>query len=358
MPQPCKTLLLLVAFVALIHSAAAQKAPRPEVPLTPEERTSVIEGAIAKLNEFYVFPETAEKMAAALRAHFALKDYDTLATGKDFARKLTADLREVSRDKHLSVNFMPAGAPDRAPGEHTPEELKAHREFLEKINFGFEKAERMQGNIGYIDIRGFVPPDLGGETATATMTFIANTDALIVDLRRNRGGEPAMIAYVLSYLFDEPTHLNDIWERKDNKTQQWWTMPRVPGLRFGGKKPVFVLTSKDTFSGGEEFAYNLKNLKRATLIGETTKGGAHPSQPWKIASRFVMELPYARAINPITHTNWEGTGVTPDIAQPADQALDTGYKLAVEKLVALTHEPRQKDQLQKILAKLKSTPMP
>jgi len=344
----------LDAFVIgeLALSAAAQTGP-PDFQVTPEERSTVIEQTMAKLNEIYVFPDVAKKMEDALRARSEKREYDAITSAKDFAEKLTADLREVSHDKHLSVMFFQDGAREPSPGGPSVEEIAAQRPFMEKLNFGFEKVERMQGNIGYVDIRGFVPPAMGGETASAAMTFLANTDALIVDLRKNGGGEPAMIAYVLSYLFDEPTHLNDIYERGGDKTQQWWTIPYVPGLRFGGKKPVYVLTSSHTFSGGEEFAYNLKNLKRATLIGEKTGGGAHPSRPVKVSDHFMIELPYARAINPITHTNWEGTGVAPDIEKPADQALDAAYWMAVEKTVETTSNPRQKEQLQKMLEERK-----
>jgi C-terminal processing protease CtpA/Prc len=185
------------------------------------------------------------------------------------------------------------------------------------------------------------------------MSFVANTDALIVDLRKNRGGEPAMVAYVLSYLFDQATHLNDMVHRLEGRTQQWWTRSDVPGQRYGGKKPVFVLTSSKTFSGGEEFAYDLKNLKRATIIGETTKGGAHDSRPVKVGDRFIMELPFARAVNPITQTNWEGTGVEPDLASPADQSLNLAYRLAIKEIISTTNNTRQKEQLESLLEKAK-----
>ena len=309
----------------------------------------MIEGSIAKLNEMYVFAETAKKMEDAIRARVAKREYDAIISAKEFARKLTSDLREISHDKHLRVMYFRDGAREPSPNGPSAEEIKAQRPFMEKLNFGFEKVERMQGNVGYLEVRGFVPPSLGGETASAAMTLLAHTDALIIDLRRNQGGEPAMIAYLLTYLFDEPTHLNDIYERRGDKTQQWWTLPYVPGLRFGGQKPVYVLTSRQTFSGAEEFAYNLKNLKRATLVGETTGGGAHPSRPVKVSDRFMLELPYARAINPVTRTNWEGTGVQPDIEKPAEQALDTAYLAAIEKILATTDNPRQKEQLQRML---------
>jgi len=329
--------------------------PAPVVPpVTAEERRAAIEGAIANLNAMYVFPDAAKSIEAALRARLAKQEYDLLNDGQEFAKKLTADLRAASNDKHLGLTFFPEGAREISPENLSEPEKAAQRDFLQKINFGFEKAERMHGNVGFLDIRGFVPASFGAETASAAMSFVANTDALIVDLRQNRGGEPAMIAYVLSYLFDEPTHLNDMYQRQGEKTQQWWTLPHVPGQSYGGKKPVFVLTSSRTFSGGEEFAYDLKSLKRATIIGETTKGGAHDSRPVKVSDRFMMELPFAEAVNPITKTNWEGTGVEPDIPAPADQALDVAYRMAVEKIISATTNSRQKEQLQRLLEEMKA----
>ena len=339
----------ILLIVLLGKQSSAQKHAPPEKPITAEERSAVIDSVLAKLNEMYVFPETAKKMETAVRARAAQKEYDSLENGQEFARKLTADLREESQDKHLSVMFFPQGAREISPENLSEQEKAAQREYLQKINFGFEKGERMQGNVGYLQIDGFVPAGLGSETASAAMSFVANADALIIDLRKNRGGEPEMVAYVLSYLFDEPTHVNDMYHRQGERTQQWWTLSHVPGRRYGGKKPVFVLTSSKTFSGGEEFAYDLKNLKRATIIGEKTKGGAHDSRPVKVSDRFMIELPFARAISPITQTNWEGIGVEPDIAKPADQALDVAYRMAIEKIISTTNNARQKEQLQKML---------
>ena len=168
-------------------------------------------------------------------------------------------------------------------------------------------------------------------TAVAAMNFLAHADAIIIDLRENGGGDPKMIALVSTYLFSKPTHLNDLWERKSNTTQQYWTLPYVPGDRLDGK-PAYVLTSKRTFSGAEEFSYNLKNLKRATIVGETTGGGAHPVRGQRIDDHFIIGVPFARAINPISKTNWEGTGVEPDVKVPAAEALATAQKLAIEKL--------------------------
>jgi len=351
-----KTIARLAAVLFLfVTSSYAQFGPPPDFTITQAERKQVIDNAIARLHQYYVFPEVATKMEQAVRARAAKGEYDSITSAKELAQKLTADLREVSKDGHLGVYHHKDIVPDKPfLANPTPEELEKQRTFASKVNYGFEKVERLQGNIGVIDIRGFMPPDIGGDTGAAAMNFIANTDALIVDLRNNGGGEPAMIAFLTSYLFDEPTHLNDIYERFTDKTQQFWTNQYVPGPRFGGKKPVFVLTSKKTFSGGEEFTYNLKNLKRATIIGETTGGGAHPVNGVKISDHFEIGVPFARAISPITKTNWEGTGVTPDIALPADQAFDRAYLMALEQVIAATADPQRKNGLQKLLDQKKS----
>ena len=344
-----KTRIAVLAAV-LTFPLFAQYGPEPDFTVTSAERKQVIDNSIAKLNEIYVFPETAKKMEQAVRARAAKGEYDKITSARELADKLTADFREVSKDKHLGVKYSNNPIPDRPFNETpSPEQIEQQKAFAAKVNYGFEKVERMQGNIGYVDIRGFIPPEVAGETGAAAMTFVASTDALIVDLRFNGGGEPSMIAFLTSYLFDEPTHLNDIYTRLDDSTQQWWTSPFVPGRRFGGKKPVFVLTSSRTFSGGEEFAYNLKNLKRGTILGETTGGGAHPVNGVKVSEHFEIGVPFARAISPVTKTNWEGTGVSPDISIPAPQALDHAYLLALEQVVAATTDPQRKAGLQRVL---------
>jgi C-terminal processing protease CtpA/Prc len=231
-----------------------------------------------------------------------------------------------------------------------PVEAKRRQRFERLVNHGFDKVERLDGNVGYLEMRGFLSPDIGGDTAAAAMTFVADTDALIVDLRRNGGGEPSMVALVSSYLFDaKPVHLNDLWWRKDGATHQFWTLPHVPGRRFGPEKPVFVLTSKRTFSAAEEFAYNLKTLKRATLVGETTGGGAHPGGPRRLTDHFFIWVPRGRAINPITRTNWEGTGVKPDVEVPAALALETAHLLALRDTLKRADDPEMKEDLQRAI---------
>jgi hypothetical protein len=336
-------------------SAQAQpiRADQPDTAIDAARRARLLEGTIAALNRSYVFPEVAKKMETALRAKEQAGGYAALGSGAAFARTLTDDLLAVSQDRHLRVLYSfdklpPDGDPTVAP---PAEEMRRQREFLRSINYGFDKVERLPGNIGYIELRSFTSPDLAGATASAAMTFIADTDALIVDLRRNGGGDPAMVAYLSSYLFDTRTHLNDLYWRERDRTDEFWTRDDVPGKRYGQTRPVYVLTSKRTFSGAEEFSYNLKHLKRATLVGEATGGGAHPGGPRRIDDNFAVWVPGGRAINPVTKTNWEGTGVAPDVQAPAERALDVAQGLALKALLAKAEGP-QKAALQRRIDEL------
>jgi len=293
-------------------------------------RARVIDGVVANLNEFYVYPESAKKMEEALRERQKKGAYDAVTDGEKFATMLTDDLQQVSHDKHLHVMFSPEVLPKGEP-KRTPDDEARMRTELERDNCAFEKVERLPSNIGYLKFNAFLDPVICGPTAMAAMNFLGNVDAIIFDLRANGGGDPKMIAFISTYLFGEPTHLNDLYNRKEDSTTQYWTMPYVPGKRLTGK-PVFVLTSKRTFSGAEEFSYNLKNLKRATIIGETTGGGAHPVSGHRVDDHFMIGVPFAKAVNPISKTNWEGTGVEPDVKVPAVEALDVAKKMAAEQI--------------------------
>jgi len=297
-------------------------------------RAKVIDGAIAQLDSFYVFPEVAKRIADSLRYWNAHGRYDSYAKSMSFAVKLNEDVRALSHDKHMRVDYSirpftprPATAAPPAP---TPEDVARAQAQMDNMNCGFVKVEQLEGNVGYLRFDGFFDVGACGPTASAAMNFIAGTKALIVDMRQNGGGQPAMVSYVASYLFSKRTHLNDLWERRTGHTEEFWTRDDVPGRKFGGEKPVYVLTSSNTFSGAEEFTYNLKTQKRATIVGETTGGGAHPVSGHPIDQHFIIGVPFARAINPITHTNWEGTGIEPDVKVPAADALTTALRLIRE----------------------------
>jgi hypothetical protein len=293
-------------------------------------RKRVIAGVTDKLNENYVFPDTAKKMEAALRKADRRGEYKDISNGDDLARLLTSQLQDVSRDKHLRVTFNPFAMPPSAAPAGPP---------MSRDGCGFEKAERLPGNVGYVKLNQFGHPNSCKEIAAAAMAFIANADAVIFDLRDNGGGHPDMVAFLSSYLFAQRTHLNDFWTRRNNETRESWTSEEVPGTKFT-TQPVYVLTARRTFSGAEEFSYNLKHLKRATIVGEVTGGGAHPVRFQPIDDRFSIGVPDARPINAVTKTNWEGTGVEPDVKVAASEALTTAQRLAAEKVVADRSRPQ------------------
>jgi C-terminal processing protease CtpA/Prc len=313
------------------HPAVAQQAP-PDMTIDSATRATVVDNLIKELNEAYVFADVAKKMEADLRKRQSAKEYDSIVSGQAFAKKLTDDLQAISKDKHLRVRFSEQPIPVRTQrGEPTEAEREQNRWFSRRVNFGFERVERMNGNIGYVDLRGFSDHEAGADTVASAMKFLENTEALIFDLRQNGGGNPFMVALISSYLFsDKPVHLNSLYWRKGDKTDEFWTKPELAKSKFPNKD-VYVLTANRTFSAGEEFTYNLKNLKRATIIGETTGGGAHPGGSQRLHEHFSAFIPEGRAINPISKTNWEGTGVEPDIKVPKEQALKVAYLAALKK---------------------------
>jgi hypothetical protein len=339
------------AFLILPGAAPAQvliKRDGPPLPLDAAGRKEAIDGILKEIGERYVFPEVAEKMKKAVRRREQNKEYDAIKTGQELAEKLTAHLQEVSHDKHLRVMCSTDKLPrPRERNSLSAEERERFRAMMRRTNAGFEKVERLAGNVGYLELRGFMDPEVAAEPAAAAMNFLANTDALIIDLRRNGGGSPKGVALLCSYLFDDrPVHLNDLYWRKGDRTEEFWTLKEVAGKRYLGKD-VYVLTSARTFSGAEEFCYNLKNLKRVTLVGETTGGGAHPGGAVPVGDHFAVFVPTGRAINPITKTNWEGIGVTPDVAVPADKALETAHERAVQKLLDTAKDEEVRRQIRR-----------
>lgn len=305
-------------------------------PLDAAARQQTVDAVARQLTAFYVYPALAAKMNAAIADHSKHGDYSGITDGGEFAQVLTRDLRAVSHDGHLRVDYQPfkmPGAPATSePHRPSAAEIALDRQELERSNCEFKKIEVLPGNIGYLKFDEFADPAICGPTVTAAMNFLAHTDALIIDLRENGGGDPEMVQLVASYLFDHPTHINDIYDRHEDSTHQSWTLAFVSGPRIAA--PVYVLTARRTFSGAEEFTYDLQTQKRATVIGEVTGGGAHPVRGYPAGDHFMIGVPFARAINPITHKDWEGTGVEPDIKVPAADALATAQKLAADRLAA------------------------
>lgn len=321
--------------------AKAQLPQMDDIPVDGKTQLEIIDSVSAALNEVYIFADVAKKMEKHIRNQYKKNAYKDLTTMQMFTEQLTKDLVSISHDRHLSVR---TGTPEMlariCSEDPTNDEIQQMHKEQAYRNYGFEKIERMMGNVGYLKFNNFINTEYAGQTAIAAMNFLANCDAIIFDLRDNGGGSPTMIQLISSYLFKEPVHLNSFYIRYEDTTEQYWTQQYVDGPKILDAD-VYILTSQYTFSAAEEFTYNLKNLKRATIVGETTGGGAHP-----VIYRCFNELncgiklPYGRAINPITGTNWEGTGVEPDISVPRDQALDKAYLEALKKIKENTTDER------------------
>jgi hypothetical protein len=328
--------------------AHGQTAITQPPPIDEKTQTLIIDSACTALNEYYVFPDVAKNMEKLIRANLKSGKYKNITNVSEFSERLTTDLQSVSHDKHLRVRPAPPRPAVNAPNVSPEEEQRRQLERYRKANYGFKKVEILPGNIGYLDFRNFAETSFGEAAATAisAMNFLAYVDAIIFDMRQNGGGSPSMIQLISSYLFEEPVHLNSFYIRKTDEIQQFWTPGHVQGRKMTDI-PVYVLTSGFTFSGAEEFTYNLKNLKRGTIIGETTGGGAHPVQGHVFENLPVLiTVPYGRAVNPITKTNWEGTGVEPDIKVPTDQALTVARTEALKKLLAKETDVSRKSEIE------------
>lgn len=329
-------LTLFVLLVAAPCSAQRRMAVGQDdsMPASTEFKAAAVDSVSWALNKTYVFEDVAKEIEKHIRRKLKKGDYDDLETVQEFARQLTEDMREISSDRHLGVQFMSDELLEEyQQGDEDPD--VAHQLAFErgrKRNFEFKKLEILDGNVGYLKLNGFNDTSLSGPTAIAAMNFLGYTDALIIDLTENGGGSPSLIQTIMAYLLDGSTHLNSFYIRDGDSLQQFWSAPYVPGPKMVDTE-LYVLTSSHTFSAAEEFTYNVKNLERGTIVGETTGGGAHPVTSYLFPSlNMGMRVSFGRAINPVSGTNWEGTGVAPDIEVPADQAFDAAYLDALGKL--------------------------
>lgn len=320
-----RTLSLFLVFVASV-AASAQN-------LTAAERTSAVQSLADAFESRYVFKDLATKGATELRKNLKEGRYDSLSDGGALAKTLNDELNALCKDAHLRVRYSAQKLPARADrAEPSAEEERARAQMIRERNMGYETAKRLDGNVGYLEVRSFMAGVEAARPANAAMEFLAETDALIIDLRGNGGGDPEGVRLLCSYLFGKkPVHLNSLYFREGDRTIEFWTLEDLPGPRYLDK-PVFVLVGPRTGSGAEEFTYNLQNLKRATIVGKPTWGGANPGGTVRLTDHFSAFIPVGRAINPYTKTNWEGTGVIPDVDAPEADALETAHRLALEAI--------------------------
>jgi hypothetical protein len=297
--------------------------------LTSSARTDVIESIVNLMRTRYVSPDIGNRVAAQMLADLASGRWTAMTKPEEFAASVTSRLRELAQDGHLALDYSPKPLPaDAAAAEQSFSAAEMERCYGAQINYGFNRLERLEGNIGYLDLRVFAPASTAGDVAASAMTFLAQSNALIIDLRNNGGGHGEMVQLLAGYLFNDARQLSGKYDRPTDTHTFSMTPAWVPGRRFGPDKPVYVLISRKTFSAAEGFAYDLKALQRVKVVGESSGGGAHPFEYRRVHDHFVLSLAEGRSINPITGGNWQGTGVQPDVQVESDRALETALQLA------------------------------
>jgi len=325
----CAVLVLLLAAIGIGQSQpdSADAQTRQGAALDEAARRRVLDAAIANIKQYYFDTHVAQKTVEALLAHAKAGDDHSATDGAAFADLLTRQMREASHDMHLEMVYSEDNLPEHPPVQ-TPEALARYRQRMEQEHCMFRKAEILPHNIGYLKLDFFPDTSVCLSTATAAMASLNGADALIFDLRENSGGFQNMVSLIAAYLFDHPEYM---YSPREAPNEESWTRSPVPGNKLADK-PVYILTSASTWSGAECFSYDLKMLKRVTLVGEITRGGAHAGAFHRIDDHFGMGIPEVKAINPFGKADWEGVGVEPDVKVKAADALEAAEKLAESRL--------------------------
>jgi len=346
-------ILLIVIFLGFPGTTIAQEA---EAKIDANEQKLVIDSVAKIMKERYVFPDKGEEIGDLVRKNLKEGKYNDIEDPQQFAMKLTNDLRIVNNDKHISVLYAPEmiAMVKKAKEDGNNKKLEEYEKRMNEYNnFEFKEVKILPGNVGCLKFNQFIDASIAGPTAISAMNFLSNTDALIIDLTDNGGGSPSLIQLITSYFFKDTEHLNSFYIREGEKTKQFWTLPYVPGKKMT-ETDIYILTSMYTFSGAEEFTYNLKNMERATIVGKTTGGGAHPVSRYIMNENFIVHVPFGKAVNPITKTNWEGTGIKPHVEAERSKAKETAYLMALEKLSEKEKNERIKQNIDWAIVVLKA----
>jgi hypothetical protein len=331
------TLLIAVLVIAGSFTPVLAQAGK----ITAEERDSAVRSIAEAIGKEYYDAGRAAEISAGLIALIKMKDYAAIDDAHGLASMLTTHLSR--EDRHFGVNYVgmdlireieASKLTEKDEGESSQAEHGDPYAGLRRANFGFAKVEILAGNIGYFDLRQFSPIEPAAETATSVLNFIANTDAVIIDVRNNGGGEPSMVQFLTSHFLAPggETLINTFVSRHTEYPNQMWSLPSHPaGNR--PETPLYVLTSSGTGSAAEGFAYHLRAMERATLIGETTYGAGNPGRTFHIDEGYSIFISTGSARNPITGSNWEGTGVEPHIPVKSSTALDEALLRIYSELV-------------------------
>ncbi|MCW3084179.1 MAG: hypothetical protein JWP12_1545 [Bacteroidetes bacterium] len=357
-------LILLIFLTCLSISGQAQKnknhtdtGQNADQKINPKEIKILIDSLSNALNNYYVFSEKASLMSNYLKSRYKSGAYNNINDRQQLAYQLYTDLQQAHKDEHMDIKYAPQFAQHLETPMSDSEKQQGRERGLSNAresNFAFTKTEILPGNIGYIRFDGFTEfIEDAKPTLKASFQFVKYTKALIIDLRYNGGGDAEMSSQIESYFFSKKTRMNDIIDRFNDTTYEMYADPAKTDS-FTLSMPVYILTSKQTFSAAEDFSYGMQSVKRAIIVGDTTGGGAHPTLPFSVGQGFVALIPYGRAYNIITKTDWEGTGVRPDIAIPSEEALQKTQALIFTELISKAKDEREKNILQWNLNRIRS----
>jgi hypothetical protein len=341
--------LSLITGTCLVFISTIINAQEQEIKKQSLHNDAVVNSLIETLNKYYILSDMGEKMINVLKKHMNAGVYAHVVDPSELATKLETDLKSIYEDRHLKIYFDPEFERSQAANVDSKvkkKELDDELAYERAHNFMFISAKVLPRNIGYLQINGFANfVEEAERTASGAFSFLMHTDAIVLDLRFNGGGNPEMVRQVESYFFESRTHMSDIHERSSNKTTSFYTDPaKTRGIKLN--MPVYILTSKRTFSGGEDFSYSMQQVKRGQVVGDTTAGGAHPTSSYPLANGFVADVPNAQSINPYSKKNWEGTGVLPDLPVSSSKALEKALEMIYRKQLAVSSNDKQKRSIQ------------
>lgn len=330
---------LSILFIALLLTVNLSQAQ--DHSLTNEYKEKVIQKLSQLMNDFYVFPEIAKQTEQHIKKQWLEGYYNSFKNNESFAAALTRSVQDINKDKHMRIRSNQPNTTSETSQESMLSEHIARMDRSRQSNAGFKTVNILEGNVGYLDLRGFAGMETGKDIADAYMKLMSRTDAIIIDLSKNGGGSPSMVQYLCSYFFNQKLLLNSLYWREGNKTQEFWTLDEVGGPKMEDV-PLFIITSERTFSGAEEFSYNMQTQKRGTLVGQTTGGGANPGRSMRIDDHLSVFIPTGKAVNPITKTNWEGVGVIPEVVTTPEDAFDKTVGLAQKAAEAFRAQRNEK----------------
>lgn len=349
------TLWIILGFLTVSLPNRAQRSAT-SLAMTPLLTKRLIDSVDRALQRFYIFPDKAALMGRQLQKHFKQGRYRMLTNPDQLAAQLGQDLQAAHSDGHLFIRYDPDFAralQEINPNRRRTDDSLALQDAVDQ-NFGLNRVEILDGNIGYLPVYSFTPfVERARPAFVSALRFLSHTRALILDMRYNGGGNPEMVGQLGSYFFSVRTPFTTIENRIRDSTFVYWADPaKADSLRLS--MPVYILTSHSTFSAAEDFSYSMQQAKRALVVGDTTGGGAHPAGPFQLGQGFLINLPFAQSINPYSKTNWEGIGVRPDIPVKADQALEKAQELILAKAMAQASTEGQKRKLQWAVHELNS----